>query len=105
MDLMKQKIATVSLIVRDYDEAIAFFTKVLRFELVEDTPLGGGKRWVLVALDPDCAARISTTPPASEYALDIAQGAKEHNLPQDYIEKYLTKRGLNGVNSNKLPDC
>jgi catechol 2,3-dioxygenase-like lactoylglutathione lyase family enzyme len=34
--------------VRDYDEAIAFFVEVLRFTLVEDTPLGGGKRWVVV---------------------------------------------------------
>jgi len=35
-------------VVRDYDEARAFFTQVLGFTLVEDTPLGGGKRWVLV---------------------------------------------------------
>ena len=34
-----------SLLVRDYDEAIAFFTGALRFRLVEDTPLGDGKRW------------------------------------------------------------
>ena len=35
--------------VRDYDDAIAYFTTCLRFELIEDTPLGDGKRWVLVA--------------------------------------------------------
>jgi len=45
---MKQKIASVALVVRDYDEAIAFYTQRLHFELVEDTPLGGGKRWVVV---------------------------------------------------------
>jgi lactoylglutathione lyase len=44
-----QTIGCVALVVRDYDEAIAFFTERLRFELVEDTPLGNGKRWVLVA--------------------------------------------------------
>jgi catechol 2,3-dioxygenase-like lactoylglutathione lyase family enzyme len=44
-----QSIRAVSLLVRDYDEAIAFFTGCLRFDLVEDTPLGDGKRWVLVA--------------------------------------------------------
>jgi catechol 2,3-dioxygenase-like lactoylglutathione lyase family enzyme len=38
----------VTLVVRDYDEAIAFFTRALGFELLEDTPLGGGKRWVRV---------------------------------------------------------
>jgi catechol 2,3-dioxygenase-like lactoylglutathione lyase family enzyme len=46
---MKQSIAHLALLVRDYDEAIAFFTKSLRFDLIEDTALGGGKRWVLVA--------------------------------------------------------
>lgn len=44
-----QSIASITLLVRDYDEAIAFFTGYLRFNLVEDTQLGGGKRWVLVA--------------------------------------------------------
>jgi catechol 2,3-dioxygenase-like lactoylglutathione lyase family enzyme len=44
-----QRIASVALVVRDYDEAIAWFTGSLGFELVEDTPRGGGKRWVLVA--------------------------------------------------------
>lgn len=37
----------VALVVRDYDEAIAYFTKTLGFELVEDTPQPG-KRWVRV---------------------------------------------------------
>jgi catechol 2,3-dioxygenase-like lactoylglutathione lyase family enzyme len=46
---MLQTIGCVALLVRDYDEAIAFFTGRLRFTLIEDTPLGGGKRWVLVA--------------------------------------------------------
>ncbi len=46
---MSRSIAALALVVRDYDEAIAFFTKVLRFEIIEDTPLGGGKRWVVVA--------------------------------------------------------
>ncbi|TDF35688.1 VOC family protein [Alteromonadaceae bacterium M269] len=41
-------IAALSLLVSDYDEAIQFFTQALNFELVEDTDLGGGKRWVRV---------------------------------------------------------
>jgi catechol 2,3-dioxygenase-like lactoylglutathione lyase family enzyme len=40
-------LATIALIVPDYDEAIAFFTEALDFELVEDRPMGG-KRWVVV---------------------------------------------------------
>jgi catechol 2,3-dioxygenase-like lactoylglutathione lyase family enzyme len=43
-----QEITAVALVVRDYDEAIAYFTRCLRFTLVEDTPMGGGKRWVVV---------------------------------------------------------
>lgn len=39
----------ISLAVRDYDEAIAFFTGALGFEIVEDEPCGSGKRWVVVA--------------------------------------------------------
>ncbi len=46
---MPQSLATVSLVVRDYDEAIAYYTGALGFRLVEDSPRGPGKRWVLVA--------------------------------------------------------
>ncbi len=46
---MPQKIGYVSLLVRDYDEAIKYFTEMLLFDLVEDTPLADGRRWVLVA--------------------------------------------------------
>ena len=46
---MTRSIAAVALLVRDYDEAIAFFTRALRFSLLEDIPLGDGKRWVRVA--------------------------------------------------------
>jgi catechol 2,3-dioxygenase-like lactoylglutathione lyase family enzyme len=38
----------VTLVVRDYDEAIAFYVGVLGFELLEDTPLDDAKRWVTV---------------------------------------------------------
>ena len=46
---MSLGLAQVSLLVRDYDEAIAFFTGSLGFALREDTPLAAGKRWVVVA--------------------------------------------------------
>jgi catechol 2,3-dioxygenase-like lactoylglutathione lyase family enzyme len=45
---MKQVIAHVALVVPDYDVAIAFYCGSLGFDLVEDTELGDGKRWVLV---------------------------------------------------------
>lgn len=47
---MKQSIVHVALVVRDYDEAIEFYTKTLRFTLVEDTyQPEQDKRWVVVA--------------------------------------------------------
>jgi catechol 2,3-dioxygenase-like lactoylglutathione lyase family enzyme len=45
---MKQIIAHVALVVPDYDVALAFYCGSLGFDLVEDTELGDGKRWVLV---------------------------------------------------------
>ena len=46
---MKQHLGAVSVVVRDYDEAIAYYTGVLGFRLVEDRVQSAGKRWVLVA--------------------------------------------------------
>ena len=50
---MSQTIGYIALLVRDYDEAIAYYTRVLGFDLIEDSPStdreGRQKRWVLVA--------------------------------------------------------
>jgi catechol 2,3-dioxygenase-like lactoylglutathione lyase family enzyme len=47
---VKHSIARVALVVRDYDDAIAFFTNVLQFELVEDSYIPEqDKRWVVLA--------------------------------------------------------
>ena len=46
---MTQMVARVSVLVRDYDEAIAFYTTMLGFDVVEDTALENGKRWIVVA--------------------------------------------------------
>ncbi|WP_170363274.1 VOC family protein [Ruegeria arenilitoris] len=53
---MQQGLHAVTLVVPDYDDAIAFYTKTLRFRLTQDIDLGEGKRWVLV------------TPPGSDGA-------------------------------------
>lgn len=44
---MTRSIALLTLVVRDYDEAIAFFTDALRFTVLADEALGAGKRWVV----------------------------------------------------------
>jgi catechol 2,3-dioxygenase-like lactoylglutathione lyase family enzyme len=46
---VRQRIGLVTLVVRDYDEAIAYFREKLGFALVQDTPIDAGKRWVVVA--------------------------------------------------------
>jgi len=46
---MEQTLGHVALVVRDYDEALAFFTRTLNFTVVEDTRLSEDRRWVLVA--------------------------------------------------------
>jgi catechol 2,3-dioxygenase-like lactoylglutathione lyase family enzyme len=66
-----QTISAVALVVHDYDEAIHFFTRCLRFAVVEDTALSPGKRWVTIrppgggtaillarAATPEQAARV-----------------------------------------------
>jgi catechol 2,3-dioxygenase-like lactoylglutathione lyase family enzyme len=60
---MKQFIAHLALVVKDYDEAILFYTEKLGFSLIEDTVLPENKRWVLVA------------PPGSECSLLLAKAA------------------------------
>ncbi|TRZ73997.1 MAG: VOC family protein [Actinobacteria bacterium] len=43
------RLGLVTFVAREYDEAIGFFVGKLDFELVEDTDMGDGKRWVVVA--------------------------------------------------------
>lgn len=62
---MKQTIASVTLVVDDYDKAIAYYTGALGFDLLEDIDLGGGKRWVRVA------------PRGAETSLLLAQASGE----------------------------
>jgi len=56
---MKQSIGQISVVVRDYDEAIAFYVKTLGFALVEDTYIASqDKRWVIVAPPGSTESRL-----------------------------------------------
>jgi catechol 2,3-dioxygenase-like lactoylglutathione lyase family enzyme len=46
---MPQTIASIALLVRDFDEALAWFTRALCFRVIEDLDQGKGKRWLVVA--------------------------------------------------------
>ena len=65
---MSQHISALALLVDDYDRAIAYYTEVLGFRLIEDTQQGAGKRFVRV------------TPPGSEPALLLARAAKPEQI-------------------------
>ncbi|MEN8788711.1 MAG: VOC family protein [Flavobacteriaceae bacterium] len=45
---MKQRLAMITLLVKEYEEAISFYTDKMNFQLAEDTVLDDGKRWVVV---------------------------------------------------------
>lgn len=55
---MTQKLAHIAIVVADYDEAIAFYTEKLDFDLIEDTKLSDKKRWVLVSPNAENSCQI-----------------------------------------------
>lgn len=61
-----RRVATVALVVRDYDEAISWYVGRLGFVLTEDVDLGGGKRWVTVAPPNGQGARLLLAEAADE---------------------------------------
>ena len=63
---MRQRIAHISVVVDDYDDAIEFYTRKLGFRLIEDTRLNNTKRWVIIA-----------PPGANECSLLLAKAADE----------------------------
>lgn len=69
-----RRLATVALVVADYDEAIAWYTAKLGFRLLEDTDLGDGKRWVIVA--PESAGARLLLAQASDEAQRAAIGSQ-----------------------------
>lgn len=62
---MKQQLGQLTLLVKDYDEAIAYYTQTLGFDLLEDTQMSETKRWVRVS------------PPGSTCHLLLAKAANQ----------------------------
>lgn len=74
-----RRLAMLSLVVRDYDEAIDFYTRVMRLQLVDDTPLSATKRWVVVAPADANGARLllaKATTPEQESAIGNQTGGR-----------------------------
>ena len=73
---MPKHIALITYLVRDYDEAIAWFQTALGFRLFEDTNMGGGKRWVVMGPDAERGARFLLAKPANpEQTTAVGQAA------------------------------
>ena len=68
------RLELVTLVVRDYDEALAYYTGVLGFVLVEDTRLTETKRWIVVR------------PPGSSIGLLLAQRTAPNSGPASGIK-------------------
>jgi catechol 2,3-dioxygenase-like lactoylglutathione lyase family enzyme len=67
--MIKQRLVHIALVVREYDEAIQFYTDVLNFRLVEDRRLSDQKRWVLIQ-----------PPGSTECCLLLAKAATEEQI-------------------------
>lgn len=65
----------IALVIRDYDEAIAYYCTRLGFDLVEDTDLGGGKRWVRVRPGPHGSQLLLAKAATDEQASVIGRQA------------------------------
>jgi catechol 2,3-dioxygenase-like lactoylglutathione lyase family enzyme len=64
-------LASIAILVRDYEEALHYYTEALGFQLIEDTPLEDGKRWLLVG-----------PPGAAETRLLLAKASNEEQAAQ-----------------------
>jgi len=63
---MNQRIVQLSVVVKDYDQAIAFYTQKLGFDLIEDTKLSDTKRWVVVKPKGEGSCRLLLAQAANE---------------------------------------
>jgi catechol 2,3-dioxygenase-like lactoylglutathione lyase family enzyme len=69
---MNQYIGQIALIVRDYDEAIRFYTEKLNFTLYEDTVLSETKRWVVVGPKGENGCKLLLAKAANEEQMNRA---------------------------------
>jgi catechol 2,3-dioxygenase-like lactoylglutathione lyase family enzyme len=101
---MKQFIAHIALVVKDYDEAVEFYTRKLGFILVEDTILSETKRWVLVRPpgSGDCALLLAkAAKPEQEFMVGNQTGGRvflflfTDNFKRDY--EAMQEKGIHFV--------
>ena len=101
---MKQNLSQITLVVRDYDEAIEFYTQKLHFDLVEDTRMSASKRWVVVrpkGTEGCCLLLAKAKNPSEENSIGNQTGGRvflflhTDNIERDY--QNLLKHNINIV--------
>ena len=100
---MKQSLAHIAVVVRDYDEAIAYYTNTLGFILIEDTVLSETKRWVMVqpaGAENGCMLLLAkAATPEQEKYIGYQTGGRvflflyTDNFERDY-QNYISKGSL-----------
>ncbi len=104
---MPPKLAKVTYVVRDYDEAIHFFTQALGFELIEDTQLSEEKRWVVVGNKAEGASHFLLAKAKNPKELDAlgnqAGGRVAFFLETQDFESDYNRMGENGVRFIEAP--
>ncbi len=104
---MPQYLGSVSILVRDYDEALAYYTQSLGFELIEDTRLTDSKRWVVVAPSGSRETRIllaqATTPAQVEHIGNQSGGRVFLFLHTDDFWRDYDRMQTNGVQFTEPP--
>ncbi|HEY0232038.1 MAG TPA: VOC family protein [Dokdonella sp.] len=108
---MRQYLACLALIVPDYDEAIAYYTGTLGFDLIEDTPRGDGRRWVLVAPPGACETRLllaKASTPEQQARIGDQTGGRVFLFLQtdDFARDYraLHERGVEFLQAPRVED-
>ena len=104
---MSARISLTALLVRDYDEAIRFFTQALGFALLEDSPRENGKRWVRVGpAGADRAALLlarAATPEQERFVGNQGGGRVFMFLETDDFEGDYTRMRAAGVRFTEHP--
>lgn len=106
---MTKSLAAVAFLVPDYDDAIAWFRGALGFDLIEDAPLGAGKRWVVVAPPGGEGARLLLAKAADARQRETigwaAGGRVAYFLETDDFARDHAAMSARGVRFLELPRC
>lgn len=104
---MSRRISQMALLVRDYDEAIRFFTRALGFVLLEDSPRETGKRWVRVAPRGDAGSALllarAATPEQERFIGNQTGGRVFMFLETDDFESDFARMQAAGVRFTEEP--